>query len=146
MGHLEKEVNKPSLSSGRTATSVGKESRRKQVSLLRKKTRLKKSNMGFDIGTKDLLKYVPIVTSVGLTAYVIWQAVRPKIGLVNPDIEKDKAKVVNNMDIEDIGDSIAFCRCWRSKKFPLCDGSHSSHNKAMGDNVGPICLKRKPAA
>jgi len=101
--------------------------------------------MGLDIGGKDLLTYIPIVTSVGLTIYVVWQAMRPKVGLVNPDIEKTEAKVVNSMDIEDIGDSIAFCRCWRSKKFPLCDGSHGAHNKKTGDNVGPICLKRKSA-
>jgi len=101
--------------------------------------------MGFELGGKDLVTYIPILSTVGLTIYVIWQAMRPKIGLVNPGIEKDKDKVVNSMDIEDIGDSIAFCRCWRSKKFPLCDGSHSTHNKQMGDNVGPVCVKRKTA-
>lgn len=61
------------------------------------------------------------MTSVGLAAYVVWQALRPKIGLVNPDIEKNVEKVVNSMDIEDIGDSIAFCRCWRSKKVTQFD-------------------------
>ncbi|XP_005112503.1 CDGSH iron-sulfur domain-containing protein 2 homolog B [Aplysia californica] len=101
--------------------------------------------MGVDIGGKELVTYIPIVTTVGLAIYVTWQALRPKIGLVNPGIEKNEQKVVNSMDIEDIGDSIAFCRCWRSKKFPLCDGSHNAHNKKQGDNVGPICLKRKSA-
>jgi CDGSH-type Zn-finger protein len=102
--------------------------------------------LGLDIGGKDLLTYVPILTTIGLTAYVIWQAMRPKIGLVNPNIEKDSKKVVNSMDIEDIGDKIAFCRCWRSKKFPLCDGSHVAHNRSTGDNVGPLCLKRAAAS
>merc|ERR1712121_165745 len=102
--------------------------------------------MGLDIGTKDLVTYIPLVTSIGLGIYVTWQALRPKIGLVNPNIEKENPKVVNMMDVEDIGDKIAFCRCWRSKKFPLCDGAHAAHNKKTGDNVGPICLKRREAA
>jgi len=101
--------------------------------------------MDFSESSRSLLTYVPILTTVGLGIYVTWQAMRPKIGLVNPDIEKENSKVVNSMDIEDIGDKIAFCRCWRSKKFPLCDGAHAAHNKATGDNVGPLCLKRKSA-
>ncbi|KAA8533814.1 hypothetical protein F0562_031331 [Nyssa sinensis] len=27
--------------------------------------------------------------------------------------------------------------------FPLCDGSHVKHNKATGDNVGPLLLKKQ---
>lgn len=99
--------------------------------------------MGFDLGKKEIVTYLPIVTSVGLGIYVIWQAVRPKIGLVNPDIQKDQPKVVNNLDVADIGDKICLCRCWRSKKFPVCDGSHNAHNKATGDNVGPIIVAKK---
>lgn len=34
----------------------------------------------------------------------------------------------------------AFCRCWKSKKFPLCDGSHREHNEKMGDKVGPVVV------
>ena len=34
-------------------------------------------------------------------------------------------------------------RCWKSKKFPYCDGAHNAHNKATGDNVGPLIIKRK---
>jgi CDGSH-type Zn-finger protein len=38
---------------------------------------------------------------------------------------------------------VVVCRCWRSTKFPLCDGAHVAHNKATGDNVGP-CLVEGP--
>ncbi|XP_059144183.1 CDGSH iron-sulfur domain-containing protein 2 homolog A-like [Physella acuta] len=61
---------------------------------------------------------------------------------VNHSIQKEDSKVVTQMDIEDIGDKIAFCRCWRSKKFPLCDGSHNKHNDETRDNVGPLLLRR----
>jgi CDGSH-type Zn-finger protein len=70
-------------------------------------------------------------------------------------------------DIEDSGKKV-FCRCWKSKTFPLCDGSHVAvrwasvcacccargsravshppqHNKATGDNLGPLIVnKAKP--
>ena len=36
-----------------------------------------------------------------------------------------------------------FCRCWKSKKFPYCDGSHTKHNEETGDNVGPLIVKKK---
>ena len=52
-----------------------------------------------------------------------------------------------NTDIEDLmkkdkNGVVAMCRCWRSKTFPLCDGSHTEHNKKCGDNVGPLVLKK----
>lgn len=36
------------------------------------------------------------------------------------------------------GETVALCRCWQSKKFPFCDGSH---NKLNEDNVGPIIVE-----
>ena len=38
---------------------------------------------------------------------------KPKVNLT---IKKDQAKVVDTVDIEDIGEKKVFCRCWRSKK------------------------------
>ena len=29
---------------------------------------------------------------------------------------------------------------------PYCDGSHREHNKATGDNVGPVVVSYKPPA
>ncbi|XP_039277394.1 CDGSH iron-sulfur domain-containing protein 2 homolog isoform X1 [Nilaparvata lugens] len=62
---------------------------------------------------------------------------------INPSIKKDEAKVVDCHSIEEIGDKAAFCRCWRSKKWPYCDGSHGPHNKETGDNVGPVVVSAK---
>ncbi|KAK8385780.1 hypothetical protein O3P69_016508 [Scylla paramamosain] len=62
---------------------------------------------------------------------------------VNPSIRKGESKVVDSVDIEDLGNKAVFCRCWRSSKFPYCDGSHNQHNNACGDNVGPLIVKSK---
>uniref|UniRef100_A0A0K0DF24 ZnF_CDGSH domain-containing protein n=1 Tax=Angiostrongylus cantonensis TaxID=6313 RepID=A0A0K0DF24_ANGCA len=92
---------------------------------------------------------------------------------VNYKIQLANEKVVDTIDMEDIGDKKAFCRCWKSDKvfglypkletnviyrkakmatycfikdffqFPYCDGSHSKHNKEVGDNVGPLVIKGK---
>lgn len=36
--------------------------------------------------------------------------------IINPSIHKENAKHVDVVNIEDIGDKAAFCRCWRSAK------------------------------
>ena len=80
---------------------------------------------------------------------------------VNETIKMECAKVVDTVDIEDMGDKGVFCRyrfrklhdqiyivhvtvirCWKSKKFPYCDGSHAKHNTETGDNVGPLIVKK----
>ncbi|OBS68594.1 hypothetical protein A6R68_02865 [Neotoma lepida] len=65
--------------------------------------------------------------------------------MVNLQIQKDNPKVVHAFDMEDLGDKAVYCRCWRSKKFPFCDGSHIKHNEETGDNVGPLIIKKKEA-
>lgn len=35
------------------------------------------------------------------------------------------------------GQKIALCRCWQSKKFPYCDGSH----RQLTDKVGPAIVQ-----
>ena len=84
-------------------------------------------------------------------------------------IKMECPKVVDTIDIEDMGDKGVFCRyrfmklhvqiynvhviviiviivivtrCWKSKKFPYCDGSHAKHNTETGDNVGPLIVKK----
>ncbi|XP_060203469.1 CDGSH iron-sulfur domain-containing protein NEET [Lycium barbarum] len=63
---------------------------------------------------------------------------------INPDIKKDEPKVVDSVVVTELSKPLtAYCRCWRSGTFPLCDGSHVKHNKATGDNVGPLLLKKQ---
>ncbi|XP_031424751.1 CDGSH iron-sulfur domain-containing protein 1 isoform X2 [Clupea harengus] len=66
-------------------------------------------------------------------------------GHVNLTVKKDSSKVVHSFDMEDIGSKAVYCRCWRSKKFPYCDGAHAKHNEETGDNVGPLIIKKKDA-
>ena len=61
---------------------------------------------------------------------------------LNTRIKMESSKVVDTCDIEDLGDKAVFCRCWKSKKFPYCDGSHARHNNETGDNVGPLIVKK----
>ena len=60
----------------------------------------------------------------------------------NTKVKMDCAKVVDTVDIEDMGSKGVFCRCWKSNKFPYCDGSHTKHNAETGDNVGPLIIKK----
>ncbi|KAF8363092.1 cisd-1 [Pristionchus pacificus] len=62
---------------------------------------------------------------------------------VNNKIKLGEPKVADVVDLEDIGEKKAFCRCWKSEKWPYCDGSHGKHNKETGDNVGPVVIKKK---
>lgn len=67
--------------------------------------------------------------------------VKPRI---NTSVEMEKEKVVHIEDMEDLasGDKKCYCRCWKSAKFPYCDGAHVKHNKETGDNIGPLICKK----
>ncbi|KAL6580468.1 hypothetical protein OROMI_008492 [Orobanche minor] len=65
---------------------------------------------------------------------------------INPNIRKTEEKVVDSVVATELTKPLTpYCRlwCWRSGTFPLCDGSHVKHNKATGDNVGPLLLKKQ---
>jgi len=38
----------------------------------------------------------------------------------------------------------AFCRCWKSKNFPYCDGSHNKFNEETGSHIGPVVVTWAP--
>ncbi len=40
----------------------------------------------------------------------------------------------------DPGEKVALCRCFGSKKFPLCDGTHREH-----PGKGPVIVEARPA-
>ena len=70
--------------------------------------------------------------------------VRAEGGAINPEIRKTEDKVVDSVVVTELSKPLtAYCRCWRSGTFPLCDGAHVKHNKATGDNVGPLLLKKQ---
>uniref|UniRef100_A0A7E4UZ21 CDGSH iron-sulfur domain-containing protein 2 homologue n=2 Tax=Panagrellus redivivus TaxID=6233 RepID=A0A7E4UZ21_PANRE len=77
--------------------------------------------------------------------YFIGQKLAKNKARCNHHVKLNTDKVVDTVDIEDVGEKKAYCRCWKSKKWPLCDGSHTAHNKESGDNVGPLVVKGKPA-
>mmetsp|Transcript_24977 Transcript_24977/g.56639 ORF Transcript_24977/g.56639 Transcript_24977/m.56639 type:complete len:158 (-) Transcript_24977:61-534(-) len=62
-----------------------------------------------------------------------------KDGKINTQIDPESPKVVNKEDLV-AGDKKVYCRCWKSKTFPLCDGAHAKHNEETGDNVGPLIV------
>ncbi|OWM75665.1 hypothetical protein CDL15_Pgr021830 [Punica granatum] len=65
-------------------------------------------------------------------------------GTINTAIRKEEDKVVDSVVVTELSKPLtAYCRCWRSGTFPLCDGGHVKHNKATGDNVGPLLLKKQ---
>jgi len=115
---------------------------------------------------------LPFVSTVTLLIYLLFQALFSSEPVVKETIKKDKNvdgngdekskhvnktykkdvdKVVDSYDVSEVADqcsakptkTIAYCRCWKSKNFPYCDGTHGKHNKETGDNVGPICITNK---
>ena len=50
------------------------------------------------------------------------------------------SRVCDVQDKIDAGAKKVYCRCWLSETFPLCNGAHMEHNKATGDNLGPLIV------
>ena len=92
-----------------------------------------------------VVSWIGTAIAVGYAAYLTYsKSKQSSLGggsQINPGVKKDQPKVVDNIDVEDLGDKSVFCRCWRSKKFPYCDGAHAIHNNKTGDNVGPLIIQ-----
>ncbi|MEN2497119.1 MAG: cisd1 protein [Marteilia pararefringens] len=67
-----------------------------------------------------------------------------KSNMVNQSVSKDKPKVVDMIEIGTDKKKVVLCRCWKSEKFPECDGTHLQHNEETGDNVGPAIVQVVP--
>ncbi|XP_045469442.1 CDGSH iron-sulfur domain-containing protein 2 homolog [Harmonia axyridis] len=102
----------------------------------------------FRLSLRDWISLIPPFACVAGATYVSYLAFCPKArappcGKVNPKILKNSPKVVDIIDVEDITEKAVFCRCWRSKNWPYCDGSHGTYNKENDDNVGPLIVKKE---
>lgn len=103
----------------------------------------------FHLGPKNTLRLLfPLVIAAGL-GYAVVRLFAPRggSGIVNVlRISAGTPKVVHavNLEVEcPPGKKVSYCRCWRSAKFPYCDGAHNAHNKETGDNVGPLSINRQ---
>jgi len=100
--------------------------------------------MMFSIDVKESLKYLPFALAAGAVVYGTVKAFRKDTSnWINKSYKKDTAKVADAYNAEELGETTCFCRCWKSSKFPLCDGSHNGYNLVTGDNVGPVIIKKK---
>ncbi|KAK1409182.1 hypothetical protein QVD17_35707 [Tagetes erecta] len=98
--------------------------------------------LGLPIGLSSPLKKFTSTPATQLNRRMV--VVRAEAGAINPEIRKTEDKVVDSVVVTELTKPLtAYCRCWRSGTFPLCDGGHVKHNKATGDNVGPLLLKKQ---
>nr|CAI5832828.1 unnamed protein product [Callosobruchus analis] len=104
----------------------------------------------FRLGIKEWAALVPPTALLAGVTYMSYRAFCPRgqqgcgrSSKVNLKVLKSNAKVVDTIDVEDISEKAVLCRCWRSKNWPYCDGSHNDHNKETGDNVGPLIVKKE---
>lgn len=75
---------------------------------------------------RDWLALVPPAVATAGLYYMAYKAFCPKARdasckQINPMIRKDVPKVVDTIDIEDITEKAALCRCWKSKN--VIDGT-----------------------
>jgi CDGSH-type Zn-finger protein len=100
-------------------------------------------NASSDCQSKMIMYGAGLIIGGVALGYFIGKTYGSKTSRCNRDIKLSTDKVVDTVDIEEIGEKKAFCRCWKSKKFPYCDGTHTAHNRETGDNVGPLIVKKK---
>uniref|UniRef100_A0ABI7W5G9 Iron-binding zinc finger CDGSH type domain-containing protein n=1 Tax=Felis catus TaxID=9685 RepID=A0ABI7W5G9_FELCA len=94
--------------------------------------------------TLTVSEWLWLLPFLGILVLLGYLAIRPFLqkekqqdSLINLKIQKENLKVVNEINIEDLGlTKAAYCRCSHSKTLPACDSSHNKHNVLTGGNVG----------
>lgn len=80
----------------------------------------------FNLLVRDWVSLLPPTAAVAGLGYMSYMAFCPearksvKVCRVNKSIRLDDAKVADFVDVEDIADKAAFCRCWKSKNVRTC--------------------------
>ncbi|KAA0198206.1 Zinc finger CDGSH domain-containing protein 1 [Fasciolopsis buskii] len=104
----------------------------------------------FHLSLKELLGLATFGAVTGALGYSVYTTVMVHMSkrkaLINLDISKHLNKCATVVDVESIDKKTSYCRCWRSAKFPFCDGAHNKHNEETGDNVGPLVIEPKKTA
>lgn len=77
----------------------------------------------------EWVQLVPFVVTTSVVVYLVISAILPSkpskkadADWVNKTEQKEKEKVADIIQIEDLGEKTAYCRCWKSKKvcaYPL---------------------------
>lgn len=101
---------------------------------------------------RDWLSLVPPTAAVAGLGYVSYMAFCPearksiKVARVNKLIRLEDAKVADFVDIEDIAEKAAFCRCWKSKNVCIIELTLHGTQFALWSHHQPqlescICLE-----
>jgi len=69
----------------------------------------------------EWVQLVPFVVTTSVVAYLVVSALVPskpkkEEEWVNKTHQKEKEKVADAFEIEDLGEKTVYCRCWKSKK------------------------------
>ncbi|KAG5177172.1 CDGSH iron sulfur domain-containing protein 1 [Tribonema minus] len=101
--------------------------------------------------TENVLKIIVAVLSMAVAILLhLRRSASTSGNRCNHSIQLDNPKVVDKVGFTEIEElpsckkngTAVFCRCWKSKNFPYCDGSHATHNRETGDNVGPLIIAK----
>lgn len=77
------------------------------------------------LSRSEWVQLVPFVVTTSVVVYLVISALVPskpkkEEEWVNKTQQKEKEKVADAFQIEDLGDKTVCCRCWKSKKVCVC--------------------------